>query len=154
LDQLLGTVTHATDVQLFHSAGGMAAPDVLRHLPLALAQSGPAAGASATADVCRALDIAHGLSFDMGGTTTDAWLITAGAAEISSNRCRGGHRVRQPMVAIETVGAGGGSLIRLGPGGLNVGPESAGSDPGPASYGLGGSEPTVTDANVALGYLD
>jgi N-methylhydantoinase A len=154
LDKLLGGVPKTTTIQLFHSAGGMAAPKVLRSLPLVLALSGPAAGASATADVCRALGIGDGLAFDMGGTTTDVCLVSAGVAEIANNRKLGGWPIRQPMVAIESVGAGGGSIVRLGAGGLTVGPESAGSDPGPASYGLGGTEPTITDVNVVLGYLD
>ncbi|HWK46746.1 MAG TPA: hydantoinase/oxoprolinase family protein [Stellaceae bacterium] len=154
LDRLLAAVPETTTIQLFHSAGGMAAPAVLRSLPLTLALSGPAAGASATADVCRALGIDHGLAFDMGGTTTDVCLVTNGSAEIASDRKLGGRPIRQPMVAIESVGAGGGSLVKLGPGGLAIGPESAGADPGPASYGLGGTRPTVTDINVALGYLD
>ncbi len=154
LDRLMTDVPERAHLQLFHSAGGMASPAVLRSLPLALALSGPAAGAAATAEICRSLGVPQGLAFDMGGTTTDVCLVTNGVAEISLSRSLGGRQIRQPMVAIESVGAGGGSLVRLGPGGLSVGPESAGSDPGPASYGLGGTEPTVTDVNVILGYLD
>lgn len=154
LDRLMAEVPASANLQLFHSAGGMAGPAVLRSLPLALALSGPAAGAAATAEICRRLGIEQGLAFDMGGTTTDVCLVTKGVAEISLSRSLGGRQVRQPMVAIESVGAGGGSLIRLGPGGLTVGPESAGADPGPAAYGRGGKEPTVTDVNVILGYLE
>ncbi|QCI65935.1 hydantoinase/oxoprolinase family protein [Phreatobacter stygius] len=154
VDRLLASVPETTAISLFHSAGGVAMPAVLRSAPLALALSGPAAGAIATADVCRKLGIETGLAFDMGGTTTDVCLVAHGRAEIATNRKLGGRPVRQPMIAIETVGAGGGSLVRLGAGGLTIGPDSAGSDPGPASYGLGGTEPTITDANVLLGYLD
>ena len=154
LDRLRAEIPPGTTIRLFHSAGGMASPEVLRSRPLALAVSGPAAGASATADVCRTLGIRQGVSFDMGGTTTDVCLVLDGAAEIASNGKLGGRPIRQPMVAVHSVGAGGGSLVRLAPGGLSVGPESAGSDPGPASYGRGGTEPTVADVNVALGYLN
>jgi N-methylhydantoinase A len=94
------------------------------------------------------------LSFDMGGTTTDVCLITGGAAEISTDSKLAGRPVRQPMVAVESIGAGGGSLVSLGTGGLSIGPESAGAEPGPAAYGRGGTRPTVTDANAVLGYLD
>jgi len=154
LDRLLGAIPAGTAVQLFHSAGGMATPAVLRDLPLTLALSGPAAGASATAGLCRTLGIASGLAFDMGGTTTDVCLVSDGQAEIATNRRIGGRPIRQPMIAIESVGAGGGSIVRMGAGGLGIGPDSAGSDPGPACYGLGGTAPTITDANVVLGYLD
>ena len=89
----------------------------------------------------------------MGGTTTDVCLVLDGAAEISTDRSLGGHPLRQAMVAVESIGAGGGSVARHDLGGLSVGPESAGVDPGPASYGRGGSLPTVTDANLVLGYM-
>jgi N-methylhydantoinase A len=154
LDRLIAALPADVDLRLFHSAGGMASPAVLRSLPLSLGLSGPAAGASATASVCQALGIARGLAFDMGGTTTDVCLVSDGSAEISSDCRLGGRPVRQPMVAIESVGAGGGSLVGLGAGGLSVGPRSAGSAPGPACYGLGGTQPTVTDALAVLGYLD
>ena len=94
------------------------------------------------------------LSFDMGGTTTDVCLVVNGAAEISTDSKLAGRPVRQPMVAVESIGAGGGSLVTLGTGGLSIGPESAGAEPGPAAYGRGGTRPTVTDANAVLGYLD
>jgi N-methylhydantoinase A len=94
------------------------------------------------------------LSFDMGGTTTDVCLIVRGAAEISTDSKLAGRPVRQPMVAVESIGAGGGSLVTLSTGGLSIGPESAGAEPGPAAYGRGGTRPTVTDANAVLGYLD
>jgi len=101
-----------------------------------------------------ALGLDKVLSFDMGGTTTDVCLITGGAAEISTDSKLAGRPVRQPMVAVESIGAGGGSLVSLGTGGLSIGPESAGAEPGPAAYGRGGTRPTVTDANAVLGYLD
>ena len=141
-------------LHVMHSAGGMASPEAAARRPLAMALSGPAAGVSAAAHVATALGLDKVLSFDMGGTTTDVCLITDGAAEISTDSKLAGRPVRQPMVAVESIGAGGGSLVSLGTGGLSIGPESAGAEPGPAAYGRGGTRPTVTDANAVLGYLD
>ena len=141
-------------LHVMHSAGGMASPEAAARRPLAMALSGPAAGVAAAAHVSRSLGLDKVLSFDMGGTTTDVCLIVNGAAEISTDSKLAGRPVRQPMVAVESIGAGGGSLVTLGTGGLSIGPESAGADPGPAAYGRGGMRPTVTDANVVLGYLD
>jgi len=154
LDRLEQARPSACRLHMFHSAGGMAAPAALRDLPLGLAFSGPAAGVAAAEKIARELGIPNALSFDMGGTTTDVCLIADGRAEISSDRSLGGRPLRQPMVAIETIGAGGGSIARLDTGALRVGPESVGAEPGPACYGLGGRLPTVTDANALLGYLD
>ena len=90
----------------------------------------------------------------MGGTTTDVCLIVDGRADVRSERTIAGRPMRQPMVAVETIGAGAGSIARLDTGVLRVGPESAGAKPGPACYGRGGSHATVCDANLALGYID
>ncbi len=154
LDRLEGAKPEGSRLHLFHSAGGMASPDALRDLPLGLAMSGPAAGVAAAGRIARELGIDHAISFDMGGTTTDVCLILDGQAQISSDRSLGGRPLRQPMVAVESIGAGGGSIARLDHGALCVGPESAGADPGPACYGKGGNQPTVTDANLVLGYMD
>ena len=154
LDRLEQARPPASRLHMFHSAGGMAAPEALRDLPLGLAFSGPAAGVAAAEKIARDLGIENALSFDMGGTTTDVCLIVDGHAEIGSDRSLGGRPLRQPMVAVESIGAGGGSIARLDTGALRVGPESAGAEPGPACYGLGGQLPTVTDANALLGYLD
>ncbi len=94
------------------------------------------------------------LTFDMGGTTTDVCLIIDGQAEMADGRMLGDRPLRQPMLAVHSIGAGGGSIVRNGPGGLTVGPQSAGSEPGPACYGRGGTAPTITDANAVLGYLN
>jgi N-methylhydantoinase A len=153
LDRLQREVKGAR-LHVMHSAGGMASPEAAARRPLAMALSGPAAGVSAAAHVAAALGLDRVLSFDMGGTTTDVCLITGGAAEISTDSKLAGRPVRQPMVAVESIGAGGGSLVTLGTGGLSIGPESAGAEPGPAAYGRGGTWPTVTDANAVLGYLD
>jgi N-methylhydantoinase A len=154
LDRLEAAKPKGSRLHLFHSAGGMASPDALRDLPLGLAMSGPAAGVAAAGRIARELGIDHAISFDMGGTTTDVCLILDGQAQISSDRSLGGRPLRQPMVAVESIGAGGGSIARLDHGALRVGPESAGADPGPACYGKGGMSPTVTDANLVLGYMD
>jgi N-methylhydantoinase A len=146
---------HGATLHLLHSAGGMMSVDTARARPLALASSGPAAGVAAAAHVARTLGIPRALAFDMGGTTTDVCLITDGVAETSSQRKLGGYPVRLPMAAVESIGAGGGSIAHVdAAGALRVGPRSAGAQPGPACYGLGGTEPTVTDANLLLGYLD
>jgi N-methylhydantoinase A len=154
LDRLEQQRPKQSRLHLFHSAGGMAAPDALRDHPLGLAFSGPAAGVSAAGWVAEELGLKNVISFDMGGTTTDVCLIVDGCAEIRSDRNLGGRPLRMPIVAVESIGAGGGSIARLDTGALRVGPESAGADPGPACYGFGGKLPTVSDANLVLGYLN
>ncbi|WP_158743569.1 hydantoinase/oxoprolinase family protein [Acidisphaera sp. L21] len=141
-------------LQVFHSAGAMVPVAVVKKRPLVMAMSGPAAGVSASASLARALGRPRVLTFDMGGTTTDVCLIVDGAAEMTDTRTIGGRPLRQPMLAVHSIGAGGGSIVHLGPGGLSVGPHSAGSEPGPACYGRGGTRATITDANALLGYLD
>ncbi|SJZ82359.1 N-methylhydantoinase A [Enhydrobacter aerosaccus] len=141
-------------LQVFHSAGAMVPIPTAKRRPLVMAMSGPAAGVSASARIARDLDRPRVLTFDMGGTTTDVCLIVDGAAEMTDTRMMGGRPLRQPMLAVHSIGAGGGSIVNLGPGGLTVGPKSAGSVPGPACYGRGGELPTITDANAVLGYLD
>ena len=154
MDDLEKAKPQDSRLHLFHSAGGMASSEALRDLPLGLAASGPAAGVAAAGRMAQALGIERAISFDMGGTTTDVCLILDGEAQISADRSLGGRPLRQPMVAVESIGAGGGSIARLNHGSLMVGPESAGADPGPACYARGGARPTVTDANLVLGYMD
>ena len=139
---------------VFHSAGAMVPVPAVKRRPLVMAASGPAAGVSASARLARDLGKSRVLTFDMGGTTTDVCLIVDGVAEMTDTRMIGGRPLRQPMLAVHSIGAGGGSIVHLGPGGLNVGPKSAGSEPGPACYGRGGLAATITDANAVLGYLD
>ncbi len=153
LDRLSRRAVNDTRLHLFHSAGGMAAPQAVKELPLALALSGPAAGVAAAGGVARELGLDRVISFDMGGTTTDVCLVSDGAPQVSSERLLAGHPMRQPMVAVESIGAGGGSIAFAEAGAIRVGPESAGAEPGPACYGLGGTRPTVSDANLLLGYL-
>src|SRR5256712_7204474 len=158
LDELaaaLGREARGAVLHLLHSAGGMMSTEAARARPLAMAASGPAAGVAAAAHLARSLGLARALAVDMGGTTTDVRLIADGVAETSAQRKLGGYPGRPPMVAVESIGAGGGSIAYADDAGaLKVGPRSAGAEPGPACYGLGGTEPTVTDANLVLGYLD
>jgi N-methylhydantoinase A len=116
--------------------------------------SGPAGGAAGAAYVARAAGSPDALCFDMGGTSCDVCVVDDGAVQEQSAATIAGRPLALPMVAVHTVGAGGGSIAWRDPGGaLRVGPRSAGADPGPACYGRGGTEPTVTDANLVLGYL-
>jgi N-methylhydantoinase A len=139
---------------VMRSSGGVATPaDAAAHPAFALL-SGPAAGVVGAARAASLAGFERAISFDMGGTSTDVCLIDGGTAERSGERVVGGFPVRLPTVDVHTVGAGGGSIARRDAGGaLQVGPESAGARPGPACYGLGGSRPTVTDANLLLGRL-
>jgi N-methylhydantoinase A len=116
--------------------------------------SGPAAGAAGAAFVARAAGTPNALCFDMGGTSCDVCVVDDGAVQEQSAGEVADRPLALPMLAVHTVGAGGGSIAWRDPGGaLRVGPRSAGADPGPACYGRGGTEPTVTDANLVLGYL-
>ena len=139
---------------VMRSSGGLATlAEAAAHPAVALV-SGPAAGVVGAARVARAGGVENAISLDMGGTSTDVCLISGGEAGRSSEREVGGLPLRLPMVDLQTVGAGGGSIVWRDAGGaLRVGPESAGADPGPACYGRGGERPTVTDANLLLGRL-
>ncbi len=158
LDDLLARLAAGPtgrSLHLLHSAGGMMSVEAAKSRPLSMAMSGPAAGVAAAAQTARALGIARALAFDMGGTTTDVCLVADGVPETAGQRKLGEYPVRLPMLAVESIGAGGGSVARVDDtGALKVGPQSAGAMPGPASYGLGGTEPTVTDANLILGRLN
>jgi N-methylhydantoinase A len=139
---------------VMRSSGGVATlAEAAAHPALALV-SGPAAGVVGAARVARAAGIENAIALDIGGTSTDVCLIEGGEAERAAEREVAGLPLRLPTVDLQTVGAGGGSLVWRDSGGaLRVGPESAGADPGPACYGRGGTLPTVTDANLLLGRL-
>jgi N-methylhydantoinase A len=154
LSELEERLPIGSGLQVFHSAGAMVPIAAVKRRPLVMAMSGPAAGVSASVSIARQLGTSRMLTFDMGGTTTDVCLIIDGQAEMADGRMLGDRPLRQPMLAVHSIGAGGGSIVRNGPGGLTVGPQSAGSEPGPACYGRGGTAPTITDANVVLGYLN
>jgi N-methylhydantoinase A/oxoprolinase/acetone carboxylase beta subunit len=141
-------------VSVMSSAGGLLDVATAADLPVALLVSGPAAGVRAAAAVATACGFPDALSFDMGGTSTDVALVLGGEPEPASVRDLAGLPVLMPSLDLHTIGAGGGSIAAIDPGGaLVVGPRSAGARPGPACYGLGGTEPTVTDANLLLGRL-
>jgi N-methylhydantoinase A len=154
LEASLGATGFAGPLHLLQSNGGMMSAEVARRRPLAMAVSGPAGGVAATRFLARALGLRNAIAFDMGGTTTDVCLIADGRAQTLPQRRLAGHPVRLPSVAVESIGAGGGSLAVVDPGGaLRVGPASAGARPGPACYRQGGEAPTVTDAHVVAGTL-
>jgi N-methylhydantoinase A len=137
---------------VMRSSGGLGAVADLVRRPADALLSGPAAGALAAAAVAQSAGFSTAVGFDMGGTSTDVVLIRDGRPELRALTTIDGLPCLTPALAIHTVGAGGGSLARLDAGGaLRVGPESAGALPGPVAYGRGGTRPTVTDANVALG---
>lgn len=141
-------------LRLLQSNGGMMSAEAARRCPLAMAVSGPAGGVAASAHLARVLGVRHAIAFDMGGTSTDVCLIADGRAQTLPQRRLGGHPIRLPSLAVESIGAGGGSLIWIDPAGaLKVGPRSAGARPGPACYGFGGEAPTITDAHVVGGTL-
>lgn len=149
---------------LMQSSGGLAGPDLARRFPVRLLESGPAGGAIVGAFLGRSMGLEDLVAFDMGGTTAKICLIHGGrpelAAEMEAGRVhrfkRGsGLPIKTPVLDLMEIGAGGGSIAFANQLGLlQVGPRSSGADPGPACYGHGGEEPTVTDACLQLGYLD
>jgi N-methylhydantoinase A len=139
---------------VMRSSGGVATPAEGAEHPATILVSGPAAGVVGAARLAALAGKENAIAFDMGGTSTDVCLIADGHAERASERTIAGVPIRLPTVDLHTVGAGGGSIVWRDAGGaLRVGPQSAGADPGPACYGRGGTQPTVTDANLLLGRL-
>jgi N-methylhydantoinase A/oxoprolinase/acetone carboxylase beta subunit len=144
----------AEQVLVMTSAGGLLSVERAAERPAALLLSGPAGGVRAAAAASVAAGFADCVTFDMGGTSTDVCLVLDGAPAPAAERSVAGFPVRLPSLDIHTIGAGGGSVARLDPGGaLVVGPESAGAEPGPACYGRGGVAATVTDADLVLGRI-
>ncbi|MFN8164339.1 MAG: hydantoinase/oxoprolinase family protein, partial [Solirubrobacterales bacterium] len=140
---------------IMQSGGGMASLERAAELACNSLLSGPAGGVVAAQRHAAVHGYGHCLSMDMGGTSFDICAIEDGEPLATTEASVGPHRVATPMVDIRTIGAGGGSIAWVDSGGLlRVGPQSAGSTPGPACYGRGGELPTVTDANLVLGYLD
>jgi len=139
--------------RVMQANGGIADAETVREDAVTTVLSGPAAGVVG-ASAFEPPDADGLVTFDLGGTSCDVSLVRDGQVERTTEGSVGGHPIRIPMVAVETVGAGGGSIAWVDSGGaLRVGPQSTGADPGPACYGTGGTEPTVTDAALALGYL-
>jgi len=144
----------AATVSVMRSSGGLISTERAVELPAAILLSGPAGGSVAAASLARSFGRKRVVSFDMGGTSTDVCRIDDGKPEISYERAIAGFPCRLPSTAIHTVGAGGGSIGWVDSGSsLRIGPLSAGADPGPACYGKGGLEATITDANVVLGRI-
>lgn len=144
------------EFMIVQSNGGVMAVDTACRLPVLTALSGPAAGVIAAGYIAGSAGFENIITGDMGGTSFDVSLIAEGQSMLSPQTSIDfGMVVRNPMIEITTIGAGGGSIAWVDKGGLlNIGPESAGSNPGPVAYGLGNTRPTVTDANVVLGRID
>lgn len=154
LEASLATVGFGGVLHIMQSNGGTLPAQLIRRHAVRTLLSGPAGGVTAATAVASQLGIDDLITFDMGGTSTDVCLVRGGRAEVTAEADVDLLPIRVPMFDIVTVGAGGGSIATLDAGGmLRVGPQSAGADPGPACYGRGGVQPTVTDANVVLGLI-
>jgi len=155
LDTRLRDGGFAGELLIMQSNGGVMPGGYVAQKAVAVMGSGPAGGAMGAAAVAGASGIDDFISVDMGGTSYDVSLVRGGEPEVKAG-WNWHHRylIGLPMVDVQTVGAGGGSIARVESGTLKVGPQSAGAEPGPVCYGRGGTEPTVTDANVVLGYLN
>jgi N-methylhydantoinase A len=168
LESSLAEAEISAPLQIMQSSGGVMSAEAAIRKPAHLVESGPAAGVVACAFLARAAGIPNVISLDMGGTTAKAAILEDGqpvktseyevgaGINLSSRLIKGGgHAIRLPFIDLSEIGAGGGSLVSVDEFGMmHVGPESAGADPGPACYGLGSDEPTLTDALVVLGYLN
>jgi N-methylhydantoinase A/oxoprolinase/acetone carboxylase beta subunit len=151
---LLKLTDLAPEVAVMTSAGGLIPLEEAAAHPVTLLLSGPAGGVRAGAAAAVSAGFADALTLDMGGTSTDVCLIRHGRAEPAAQRTVAGFPIRMPALDVHTIGAGGGSIARIDPGGaLLVGPESAGAQPGPACYGRGGEHATVTDADLVAGRI-
>jgi N-methylhydantoinase A len=159
LKESLAGIGMRGELTIMQSNGGVMTPEAATGRPVAMMESGPVGGIIASARVGRALGFPNVISFDMGGTTAKASLIKDGEPTMAPGYYVGGyasgHPVMVPVIDVIEVGAGGGSIAWIDDvGALKVGPQSAGADPGPICYPGGGTEPTITDANLALGRLD
>jgi N-methylhydantoinase A len=154
LERRLEEETITAPLLLMQSNGGVAGAATIRRAPALTALSGPAAGVVGARDVAAACGIDDIITVDIGGTSADICLIKAGKISLTQHGHVGDWPLPLPMVDMVTIGAGGGSIAKVATGGmLTVGPQSAGADPGPAAYGRGGEQATVTDAHVVLGHL-
>jgi N-methylhydantoinase A len=155
LQRRLESASLSAGLQVVRSDGGLMSLEAAQAMPVQTVLSGPAGGVSGAAFVAARAGFDRILTFDMGGTSTDVAVCLGGTPEITRETHVGDFPVRAPAVDVESIGAGGGSIayVAEATGALRVGPRSAGADPGPACYGNGGTEATVTDANVVLGHL-
>ena len=155
LETRISQVGGSAPLFVIQSNGGIATVKDSSEQAVRSILSGPAGGAAGAAHVARQLGEERVIALDMGGTSTDITLIENGSPHITGEKFESGWKIAVPTVDIHTLGAGGGSIARVDEGGvLRVGPTSAGADPGPACYGRGGTQPTVTDAALVLGLLD
>ncbi len=156
LENAMHSAGFTGEFMIVQSNGGVMSVDTACRLPVRTALSGPAAGVIAAGYIAQCAGFDNVVTGDMGGTSFDVSLIANGQSMLSPQTSIDfGMVLRTPMIEITTIGAGGGSIAWVDKGGLlHIGPESAGSDPGPAAYGLGNTKPTVTDANVVLGRID
>lgn len=154
LDESLAAAGSTATMNVVRSDGGLMSSEAAKNRPVELALSGPSGGVVGAATIASKKGIPDVLTLDMGGTSTDVSLVEGGTAGTTRQTKVGYREFKSRSVDVNTVGAGGGSIARVQlNGSLQVGPESAGADPGPACYGQGGEEPTVTDANVVLGRI-
>ena len=155
LSDMLAELGVAAELQIMQSRGGIATTEAVRRRPVSLLLSGLAAGVIGSRHVAAATGVDDVITLDMGGTSCDIALVRNGQPILAGQGSIGGYPLRLQMIDVNTIGAGGGSLAWLdGAGGLRVGPRSAGAEPGPACYGRGGQDATVTDASLLLGYLN
>lgn len=155
LAERLGGAGYGAPLLIMQSHGGVVPVAEAVRLAAGAVLSGPAGGVAGGVYCARLLGEGNLIPFDMGGTSTDISLIVDGRPALATDRAVAGEKIALQSLDIVSLGAGGGSIGRVDPSGiLRVGPESAGAEPGPACYGKGGTEPTVTDANLVLGYLD
>jgi N-methylhydantoinase A len=154
LDASLEDAGSTATMNVVRSDGGLMSSDAAKGRPVELALSGPSGGVVGAATIATKKDVPDVLTLDMGGTSTDVSLVEDGKPETSRQTKVGYREFKSRSIDVNTVGAGGGSIARVQlSGSMQVGPESAGADPGPACYGEGGEQPTVTDANVVLGRI-
>lgn len=155
LESGLKSIGVSVPIRVMRSDGGNMPTEYTLEKPICTVLSGPAAGVVGAQAVASRAGFENIITFDMGGTSTDVSLVENGEPTLTSESTVAGYPIRLPSIDIVTIGAGGGSIAWLDQaGGLRVGPQSAGAVPGPACYGMGGDRPTVTDANVVLGYID
>lgn len=155
LEKELASQDFKNVLQIMQSNGGVMASVVARTIPIAMVESGPAAGAMGASALAGLIGYKNVISYDMGGTTAKTAIITGGMPETTDSYVVEERPILLPVVDLREIGAGGGSIAWIDEAGaLHVGPQSSGADPGPACYRHGGSEPTVTDANLHVGFLN
>ena len=162
LESALAALGFENDIFIMQSAGGLISPQMAAEEPVRIVESGPAAGVLMSALVGGDVGAAHIITFDMGGTTAKLGAVDAGEPAVTATfevdpvryRPGSGLPINVPSIELLEIGAGGGSIARAALGVIHVGPHSAGAQPGPMCYGRGGDQPTVTDANLLLGYLN